>query len=206
VSPFRARRVRRSLATLCLILAGRLTPNFAGAKPAGRLSPARVPHPGTSRNGAETRLRPAGTVFPVGASHCVLRPPLACKGANLIVSSRASYRLACSQPVCQAARRYNQPRRPRCLTTRLRPGFYAYPPGIPRSGDDGIASFHGGSKVLCRPPTPQSLRGTSQSSNSPSKAARPEGLPANRTAKSGSRDAPCGAELDLLAQIHVLVR
>ena len=162
MSPFRARRVRRSLATLCLILAGRLTPNFAGAKPAGRLSPARVPHPGTSRNGAKTRLRPAGTVFPVGASHCVLRPPLACKGANLIVSSRASYRLACSQPVCQAARHStSNPRRLRCPTTRLGHGSCAYLPGIPRSGDVWIAHFRGGSKVLCRPPTSQSLRGTS---------------------------------------------
>ena len=205
MNPFRAHRLRRSLATLCLILAGRLTPNFAGAKPAGRLSPARVPHPGTSRNGAKTRLRPAGTVFPVGASYCVLRPPLACKGANLIVSSRASYRLACSQPVCQAAR-YNPTTQTPVSHHSVRTWVLRLPPGnsairrcvdrsLPRRQQSSVSSTN--VTVTSRHLLVQQLS---------FKAARPKGLPAIRTAKSGSRDAPYGAELDLLAQIHVQVR
>lgn len=128
MSPFRARRLRRSLATHCLITCGSDDPeNLAGAKPVGRLTPARVPHPGTSRNGAKTRLRPARTVFPVGAGYCVLRPPHPFRGAIFDCVFPRQFTLglfpACL-PGCPPL--LHPPHSFRCPTTRLEPGYCAY--------------------------------------------------------------------------------
>ena len=142
----------------------------------------------------------------MGAGYCVLRPPHPFRGAIFDCVFPRQLRLACSQPVA---------RLPATLTstTQLPVSYHSVRTWILRlpvrefrdPAMYGSLTSSAAAKFCNVHQRHSDFAASRRRKLSFKSLPSLECLPAIRTAKSGSRDAPCGAELDLLAQIRLMI-